>query len=230
MATFNFLRWQPPPIRHLWRLTLPTRRGYPEFVFSSKWPQRMYFRLSRWLRSLSFWFWGDREKIYPLGRMRVTLCQHSNISWDSFWNCTMWCLHVRFSSIITPKNFVELTLFKDTPSSLILKGHGPIFKNFVLWFILRTITPKMQIQNFSRRVNLFRCTKQFCILQLPVFYCVSLIMITITRHVFINIFQTEHFSGVKFDMGYEEKYELPCDTKIAKSLKKLNRKDRTELL
>ena len=29
-------------------------------------------------------------------------------------------LHVRSSSMITPKNFVELTLFKDTPSSLIL--------------------------------------------------------------------------------------------------------------
>ena len=27
-------------------------------------------------------------------------------------------------------------------------------------------------------------------------------MVTLTRHVFINIFQTEHFSAVKFDMGY----------------------------
>ena len=29
-------------------------------------------------------------------------------------------------------------------------------------------------------------------------------MVTVTRHVFINIFQTEHFSAVKFDMGYEK--------------------------
>ena len=35
-------------------------------------------------------------------------------------------------------------------------------------------------------------------------YCVSLNMVTITRHVFINIFQTEHFSSVKFAMGYEK--------------------------
>ena len=60
-------------------------------------------------------------------------------------------------------------------------------------------------------------------------YCVSLIMVTITRHIFINIFQMEHFSAVKFDMGYEKKHELSYDSKISKSLKK-NWKDRTGLL
>ena len=30
-------------------------------------------------------------------------------------------------------------------------------------------------------------------------------MVTITRHIFINIFQTENFSAVKFAMGYEKK-------------------------
>ena len=33
--------------------------------------------------------------------------------------------------------------------------------------------------------------------------CVSLIMVTITRYVFINNFQMEHFLAVKFAMGYE---------------------------
>ena len=47
-----------------------------------------------------------------------------------------------------------------------------------------------------------------CILQLPVSYCVSLNMVTITRHVFITISQTEHISAVKFAMGCEKKYEL----------------------
>ena len=43
------------------------------------------------------------------------------------------------------------------------------------------------------------------ILYIAVAYiCVSLIMVTITRQVFINIFQTEYFSGVKFAMGYEK--------------------------
>ena len=55
-----------------------------------------------------------------------------------------------------------------------------------------------------KTVKQFGCTKQFCILQLPVSYCVSLIMITITRHIFINIFQMELFSAVKFAMGYEK--------------------------
>ena len=45
-------------------------------------------------------------------------------------------------------------------------------------------------------VKSFGCTKQFCILQLPKRYCVSLIMVTITRHMFINIFRMEDFSAV----------------------------------
>ena len=31
-----------------------------------------------------------------------------------------------------------------------------------------------------------------------------LIMVTITRHAFINIFQTKHFLAVNFSMGYEK--------------------------
>ena len=54
-------------------------------------------------------------------------------------------------------------------------------------------------------------------------------MFTITRHIFINIFQTEWFLAVKFAMGYEKNNELSCDTKISKSLKK-SWKDRTGLL
>ena len=51
----------------------------------------------------------------------------------------------------------------------------------------------------------------------------------ITRHIFIDFFQTKHFSAVKFYMGLWEKYELSCDTKISKSLEK-SWKDRTGLL
>ena len=40
--------------------------------------------------------------------------------------------------------------------------------------------------------------------------------------------QTEHFSAVKFYMGYLwEKYELPCDTKISKKFEKKSLKDMT---
>ena len=33
-------------------------------------------------------------------------------------------------------------------------------------------------------------------------------MVTITRHVFINIFQIDHISAVKFDTDYGGKYEV----------------------
>ena len=48
-------------------------------------------------------------------------------------------------------------------------------------------------------------------------YCVSLIMVTITRHVFINIFQTKQFSALKLYKVYEKNMSSP------KVWKKLNR-------
>ena len=69
-------------------------------------------------------------------------------------------------------------------------------------------------------VKLFGCTKQFCILQLPIFYIISLIMVTITKHIFINIFQTEHFSGVRFAMGFEKNMGLLVIAKSPKVWKK----------
>ena len=56
--------------------------------------------------------------------------------------------------------------------------------------------------------------------------CTSLIMVTTTRPVFISIFQTEHISAVKFelfDTEYEKNNELSCDTKISKSLQKIEK-------
>ena len=57
-----------------------------------------------------------------------------------------------------------------------------------------------------------------------VLYCVSLIMVTITRHVFINIFQMEHFSAVKFTMGYEKNMSflvIPKSPKVSKKVEKI---------
>ena len=45
-------------------------------------------------------------------------------------------------------------------------------------------------------------------------------MVTIIRDIFINIFQTEHISAVKFDMGYEKKIWAFLWSRISKSLKK----------
>ena len=83
----------------------------------------------------------------------------------------------------------------------------------------------MNIQIWVKKVKPFWCTKQFCDLQLPVSYCVSLIMVTITRSVFIDIFQMEHISAVKFDKGYGENISILM---MPKSLKV--RRDRTGLL
>ena len=73
--------------------------------------------------------------------------------------------------------------------------HSPISYNLVLCFIWKIITPETQIQNFGQ---LFGCEEQFCLLQLPISYCVSLIMVTITKYVFkINIFRMTQFSAMK---------------------------------
>ena len=45
-------------------------------------------------------------------------------------------------------------------------------------------------------------------------------MVTITRYGVINIFQTEHFSAVKFAMGYEKNMLLLV---IAKNLRKIQK-------
>ena len=46
--------------------------------------------------------------------------------------------------------------------------------------------------------------KRLRILQMPIPYCVRLIMVTITSRIFNNIFQTVHFSAVKFTRGNEK--------------------------
>ncbi len=48
----------------------------------------------------------------------------------------------------------------------------------------------------TRRDYIFR--------NLPIPYCVSLITVTMSSDIFINIFQTVHFSAVKFTRGNEK--------------------------
>ena len=47
-------------------------------------------------------------------------------------------------------------------------------------------------------------------------YFVSLIMVTIIRHVFITIFQTEHYSAVKLAMGHEKNISFLVTAKSSK--------------
>ena len=88
----------------------------------------------------------------------------------------------------------------------------------------KTCTLKLKFKISVETVKPFGCSKQVCILQLPIPYCVSIIMVTLTRHVFINIFQMEHIYAVKFAMGYEKNmsfFVIPKSPKVFKKVEKI---------
>ena len=101
--------------------------------------------------------------------------------------------------------------------------HGPIFHNLVFCSFeessLQRCKSKIWVWN-GQAILMYEAD-----LYIAVAYtllCKLNYMVTISRHIFINIFQTEHFSALKFALGYE-KNELSCDTKISKSLKKVEK-------
>ena len=67
-------------------------------------------------------------------------------------------------------------------------------------------SPKISWFQISfKSVKPFGHKKRLRILQLPIPYCVRYcVLVTITSHIFINIFQTVHFSAVKFTRGNEK--------------------------
>ncbi len=76
------------------------------------------------------------------------------------------------------------------------------------------------------RLNHLDTLRDYVKFQLPIPYCVSLIMVTITSHIFINIFQMVHFSAVKFTRGNEKNMNfllIPKSTKVWKKLTLLDR-------
>ncbi len=79
-------------------------------------------------------------------------------------------------------------------------------------------SPKVSWFQISfQSVKPFGHKKRLRILQLPIPYCVSLIMVTITSHIFINMFQTVHFSAVKFTRGNEKNMSfllIPTSPKV----------------
>ncbi len=88
-----------------------------------------------------------------------------------------------------------------TFSMLSWKVLGPISQNGN-FYSNDASSPKISWFQISfKSVKPFGHKKRSRILQLPIPYCVSLIMVTITSHIFINIFKTVHFSAVKFTRG-----------------------------
>ncbi len=85
-----------------------------------------------------------------------------------------------------------------------LKMPGPISQNGN-FYSNDASSPKISWFQISfKSVKTFGHKRRLHILQLPIPYCVSLIMVTITSHIFINIFQIVHFSAVKFTRGNEK--------------------------
>ena len=60
-------------------------------------------------------------------------------------------------------------------------------------------------------------------------YCVSLIMVTITSHVFTNIFQTKHISAVKFLVGCKKNMTFLLISKSKKNFKKSHTKKKKKI-
>ena len=86
---------------------------------------------------------------------------------------------------------------------LSLKMPGPISQNGN-FYSNDASSPKLSWFQISfKSVKPFGHKKRLRILQWPIHvpYCVRLIMVTITSHIFIQIFQTVHFSAVKFSRG-----------------------------
>ena len=86
-----------------------------------------------------------------------------------------------------------------------LKGHGSIFQKGV--FYINMHYPSRDL-NFKFQFNRSYCLMHeeiMCIATIfYIPYCVSLIMVTMASHFFINIFQMVHLSAVKVTMGYEK--------------------------
>ncbi len=80
----------------------------------------------------------------------------------------------------------------------------PISQNGDIYSIDGSSPKKSWFQISVKWVKPFGHKKRLRILQLPIPYCVSLIMVTITSKIFINIFQTVYFSAVKFTRSNEK--------------------------
>ena len=99
------------------------------------------------------------------------------------------------------------------------KMHGAISRNRVFYLKNVSLPQRSWLQISIKLVKLVECMKR---LQLPIPYCVNLIVVTITSHILINILQIVHFSALKFTMGYEKNMSFRPIFKSHKIWKNLN--------
>ncbi len=88
----------------------------------------------------------------------------------------------------------------------ILKVTGPISQNADIYSNDASSPKKYWFQIPVKSLNRVdaRTDYVFCNCLYLIVYSVSLIMVTITSHIFMNIFKTVHFSAVKFTSGNEK--------------------------
>ncbi len=86
----------------------------------------------------------------------------------------------------------------------LVKMPGPISQNGNFYSNDASSPKIFWFQISFKSVKPFGHKRSLRILQLPIPYCVSLIMVTIHSHIFIDIFQTVRFSAVKFTRGNEK--------------------------
>ncbi len=79
-----------------------------------------------------------------------------------------------------------------------LKVPGLISQNGDFYSNDASLPKKSCFKISVKSVQPFGYKKRLRILQLPIPFYVRIIMVTITSHIFINIFQMVHFSAVKF--------------------------------
>ena len=116
--------------------------------------------------------------------------------------CPRWSAH---SPLL--KDYIAVLKYAFSYNSisvmLLLKVPCPIFQTGDIYSNYAS-SPKISWFQISfKSVKLFGYKKRLRILQLPLPYCVGLIMVTITSHIFIT-FQTVHFSALKFTRGNEK--------------------------
>ncbi len=103
---------------------------------------------------------------------------------------------------------------------VLLKMPGPISQNENFYSNDGSLPEISWLQISFKSVIPFGHKKRLRILQLPIPYCVSLIMVTITSHIFTNIFQMVYFSAVKFTRGNEKNMSFLLIPKSQKVWKK----------
>ena len=120
---------------------------------------------------------------------------------------------------------IKALLWNQNQWHLKMLGHS--FQNLVFCFIWRIITPKMYISLKFQLKQSQAVWVYEAILYIAVAYNwagLSVIMVTITRHVFINTFQTERFSAVKLVLCYEKNmssFVIPKSPKVWQKCEKI---------